>query len=191
MSDTAQTTTSSVRRLPNLFDLAAMLVIAAGLIAVANVARHTLAPLASVATLPIDLDPIYLPGYALRTTLAHVRGSRRVAAVHLHLRHLGRQEPPRAPGAHSDPGHSAEPADLRLPHVHRNVLPGPFPRPARRRRVRRGFHDLHQPGLEHDVQHVPEPHHGARRSRRSQPRLSPFPLAALSGASRSRSRCPA
>jgi NitT/TauT family transport system permease protein len=69
MSDTAQTTTSSVRRLPNLFDLAAMLVIAAGLIAVANVARHTIAPLASVAAVPIDLDPIYLPGYALRTTL--------------------------------------------------------------------------------------------------------------------------
>jgi NitT/TauT family transport system permease protein len=69
MTVPAQTTTSSVRRLPNLFDLAAMLVIAAGLIAVANVARHTLAPLSSVQSVPIHLQPSYLPGYALRTTL--------------------------------------------------------------------------------------------------------------------------
>ncbi len=45
------------------------MVVAAGLIAVGNVARHTLAPLATVASVPISLDPWYLPGYALRTTL--------------------------------------------------------------------------------------------------------------------------
>jgi len=69
MSATKQTTTASVRRLPNLFDLAAMLLLAAGLIAVANVARHTLGPLAATQGEPIHLDPAYLPGYALRTTL--------------------------------------------------------------------------------------------------------------------------
>jgi NitT/TauT family transport system permease protein len=69
MSATKQTTTASVRRLPNLFDLAAMLLLAAGLIAVANVARHTLGPLSATQSEPIHLDPAYLPGYALRTTL--------------------------------------------------------------------------------------------------------------------------
>jgi NitT/TauT family transport system permease protein len=69
MSATKQTTTASVRRLPNLFDLAAMLLLAAGLIAVANVARHTLGPLAATQGETIHLDPSYLPGYALRTTL--------------------------------------------------------------------------------------------------------------------------
>ena len=69
MSDTSLTSTASIRRVPNLFDLAAMLCIAAGLIAVGNAARHTLAPLAAPETVTINLDPAYLPGYALRTTL--------------------------------------------------------------------------------------------------------------------------
>ena len=62
--------TASVRRLPNGFDLAALLFIAAVLIAVAHAARHTLAPLAGVPqTAAIHLDPAYLPGYALRTVM--------------------------------------------------------------------------------------------------------------------------
>jgi NitT/TauT family transport system permease protein len=69
MSETSKTSTASVRRLPNLFDLAAMLLLAAGLIAVANVARHTLGPLEAMHGEVIHLDPSYLPGYALRTTL--------------------------------------------------------------------------------------------------------------------------
>ena len=69
MSATSQTTTASVRRLPNLFDLAAMLLLAAGLIAVGNVARHTLGPLSTAHAQRIHLAPSYLPGYALRTTL--------------------------------------------------------------------------------------------------------------------------
>ena len=69
MSVTPQTTTSSVKRLPNLFDLAAMLFIAAGLIAIGNAARHTLAPLAASESVQIHLEPSYLPAYALRTTL--------------------------------------------------------------------------------------------------------------------------
>jgi NitT/TauT family transport system permease protein len=69
MSDTSLTSTASVRRLPNTFDLVAMLCIVAGLIAVGNAARHTLAPLDVSESVQIHLDPRYLPGYALRTTL--------------------------------------------------------------------------------------------------------------------------
>ena len=57
------------RRLPNLFDLAAMLVIAGALFALAHSARATLAPLSVLDATPIHLEPSYLPGYALRTTL--------------------------------------------------------------------------------------------------------------------------
>ena len=59
---------ASARRLPNLFDLAAILCIGGVLLAVVTGARATLAPLAS-STTTIHLDPAYLPGYALRTTL--------------------------------------------------------------------------------------------------------------------------
>ncbi len=74
MSDTVlharATNTASVRRLPNGFDVAALLFIAAVLIAVAHAARHTFAPLEAVPqTAAIQLDPAYLPGYALRTVM--------------------------------------------------------------------------------------------------------------------------
>ena len=58
-----------VRRLPNGFDLAALLFIAALLIAVAHAARHTFAPLEVPRTTAIQLNPAYLPAYALRTVM--------------------------------------------------------------------------------------------------------------------------
>ena len=58
---------ASARRLPNLFDLAAILCIGGLLFAVATGARNTVVPLDQVAQ--ISLDPAYLPGYALRTTM--------------------------------------------------------------------------------------------------------------------------
>ena len=61
--------TASVRRLPNGFDLAAFLFIAAILIAVGHAARHTFAPLEVPESVAIHLDPTYLPGYALRTVM--------------------------------------------------------------------------------------------------------------------------
>ncbi len=61
--------TASVRRLPNGFDLAALLAVTALLIAVAHAARHTFAPLEVPQTTAIQLDPAYLPGYALRTVM--------------------------------------------------------------------------------------------------------------------------
>ncbi len=57
------------RRLPNIWDAAAIVVVLAILIGVADVAQGTLAPLASVQATAIHLNPAYLPGYALRTTL--------------------------------------------------------------------------------------------------------------------------
>ena len=58
---------ASVRRLPNVFDLAAVLCIGGLLIAFASGARQTVIPLDQVSD--ISLDPAYLPGYALRTTM--------------------------------------------------------------------------------------------------------------------------
>ncbi len=60
---------ASARRLPNLFDVAAILCIGGLLLAVATGARATLAPLNAPGATTIHLDPSYLPGYALRTTL--------------------------------------------------------------------------------------------------------------------------
>ncbi len=58
---------ASARRLPNRFDIAAVLCIAGLLFAFASGARQTVIPLNQVSE--ISLDPAYLPGYALRTTM--------------------------------------------------------------------------------------------------------------------------
>jgi NitT/TauT family transport system permease protein len=60
---------AAMRRLPNLFDLAAILCIAGLMFLVASGARATFAPLASPEVVAIHLDPAYLPWYALRTTM--------------------------------------------------------------------------------------------------------------------------
>ncbi len=60
---------ASVRRLPNLFDIAAGICIFGALIYVAGVARGTMAPLDAPEATAIALDPLNLPGYAVRTTL--------------------------------------------------------------------------------------------------------------------------
>ncbi len=69
MSDTAFPAFASVRRLPNLFDLVAGACIFGALIYVASIARGTLAPLDAPEATTIVLDPWFLPGYAVRTTL--------------------------------------------------------------------------------------------------------------------------
>ena len=60
---------ASARRMPNLFDIAAILCIAGILFAIASTARGTLAPLNAPDVATIHLEPSYLPGYALRTTM--------------------------------------------------------------------------------------------------------------------------
>ncbi len=63
---------ASVRRVagsPRLIDVAVIVSLAAVAFAFAGAARHTFAAMSTVQGTPIHLDPSYLPGYALRTTL--------------------------------------------------------------------------------------------------------------------------
>jgi NitT/TauT family transport system permease protein len=55
--------------LPNLWDVAAFLLIIGALTLVAHGGRETLVPISSLEATPITLDPAALPEYALRTTL--------------------------------------------------------------------------------------------------------------------------
>jgi NitT/TauT family transport system permease protein len=57
------------RRLPNLLDLVAGACIFGAIAYVALIARGTLAPLSAPEATTVYLDPAYLPGYAVRTTL--------------------------------------------------------------------------------------------------------------------------
>ena len=69
MSETAFPAFLSPRRLPNPFDLAAAVCILGSLVYVVGVARGTLAPIDAPEATTIVLDPMALPGYAVRTTL--------------------------------------------------------------------------------------------------------------------------
>ncbi len=69
MARTATTDLAKARRLPNVWDLAAMLCVFGFLIAVAHVTPAALKPLSAPGALAVSLDPANLPGYALRTTL--------------------------------------------------------------------------------------------------------------------------
>ncbi len=69
MPNTPHPTLALSRRLPNRWDLFAMVVVFGALIGVAHVARGTLVPLNAPNATMISLDPTYLPSYAARTTL--------------------------------------------------------------------------------------------------------------------------
>jgi NitT/TauT family transport system permease protein len=69
MSATIHPALTRGRRLPNLWDAAAILCVFALLIAVAQVARGTFAPISSPGAIEVSLDPANLPNYAMRTTL--------------------------------------------------------------------------------------------------------------------------
>ncbi len=57
------------RRLPNLWDIAAMICVFGALVAVAHIARGTLVPIDAPGATEVGLDPWNLPEYAVRTTL--------------------------------------------------------------------------------------------------------------------------
>ena len=57
------------RRLPNLWDLSAIAIVFAAIIGITHVARNTLVPLSAPEAVSVHLDPSYLPGYAVRSTL--------------------------------------------------------------------------------------------------------------------------
>jgi NitT/TauT family transport system permease protein len=67
MTTSALPAFASARRVPNIWDGAAILCVLAVLILVSHAARGTMAPLATANTIHLDLK--YLPYYALRTTL--------------------------------------------------------------------------------------------------------------------------
>ena len=69
MARTATTDLATTRRLPNVWDLGAILVVFGALIALAKVGPDALKPLSAPEATAITLDPAYLPAYALRTTL--------------------------------------------------------------------------------------------------------------------------
>ncbi|MDE2576176.1 MAG: ABC transporter permease subunit, partial [Rhodospirillales bacterium] len=69
MSSTATPAGISGRRLPNIWDVAALLAVIGLLVAVARAARGTFVPIDALHQVPITLDPRALPGYALRTTM--------------------------------------------------------------------------------------------------------------------------
>ncbi len=60
---------SAQRRMPNLWDLAAIICVFATIMAVVKVTPATLAPIDSAGATDVTLDPSNLPIYALRTTL--------------------------------------------------------------------------------------------------------------------------
>ena len=62
------------RRLPNQWDLVALICVFGVLVALAQAARGTLAPLDAPDAVTISLDPANLPYYALRTTLRMFAG---------------------------------------------------------------------------------------------------------------------
>jgi NitT/TauT family transport system permease protein len=69
MSRTAYPAMASARRLPNAWDIAAIVCVFGAIVGVAHIARNTLAPLDAPEAVTVHLDPAYLPGYAVRTTL--------------------------------------------------------------------------------------------------------------------------
>jgi len=69
MSATIHPALATGRRLPNVWDAAAIICVFGVLVAVAEVARGTFAPISAPGATHISLDPVNLPEYAVRTTL--------------------------------------------------------------------------------------------------------------------------
>jgi NitT/TauT family transport system permease protein len=69
MSRTAPSALLLGRRLPNVWDIVAILCVVAALVGIAHVARGTLVPLDAPNAVAISLNPANLPNYAARTTL--------------------------------------------------------------------------------------------------------------------------
>jgi NitT/TauT family transport system permease protein len=69
MSATIHPALTQGRRLPNVWDVAAILWVFAALVAVSHVARGTFVRIDNPEALAVSLDPANLPAYAVRTTL--------------------------------------------------------------------------------------------------------------------------
>jgi NitT/TauT family transport system permease protein len=69
MSSSAYPALAAGRRLPNVWDFAAIACVLGALMAIAPAVRGTLAPLSAPGATTVHLDPALLPFYAIRTTL--------------------------------------------------------------------------------------------------------------------------
>jgi NitT/TauT family transport system permease protein len=69
MARTATPDLATARRLPNIWDAAAILCVFGALIAVVHVTPATFQPLSAPGATAVDLAPSHLPDYALRTTM--------------------------------------------------------------------------------------------------------------------------
>ncbi len=69
MSSTVHPVLAHPRRLPNVWDAAALLCVFAAIAAVAHVTPQTFRPIDAPGAITVSLDPRQLPDYALRTTL--------------------------------------------------------------------------------------------------------------------------
>ena len=151
--------------------------------------EETTLPLSALDVTPVSLDPANLPHYALRTTLrmllaivcsimftfvyaAFAAKSRRAEMVLIPLLDILQSVP-----------------ILGFPHFHRRLLPQSVPGQRVRRRARLRVRDLHQPGLEHDVQHVPVDPQRSEGSGGGVGKLSPEADGSGSGGWTCRSRC--
>src|SRR6201996_5382405 len=69
MSSTIHPAFTESRRLPNAWDVAAILCVVAVLVGVAHEAQGTFVKINAPQALTVSLDPIHLPAYAIRTTM--------------------------------------------------------------------------------------------------------------------------
>src|ERR1700751_2818183 len=69
MSSTIHPAFTESRRLPNAWDVAAILCVVAVLVGVAHEAQGTFVKINAPQALSVSLDPVHLPAYAIRTTM--------------------------------------------------------------------------------------------------------------------------
>ena len=137
---------------PNVWDVVALVLVIGAVVLIVYGGEQTTLPLSTLDTTTVSLDLANLLLYALRTTMRMLLAiicSTIFTFLYAALAAKSRR------GADPAARHPAVGADPRLSHFHRRVLPEPVSRQRVRRRTRLRIRDLHQPGLEHDLQHVP------------------------------------
>ena len=176
---------------PNIWDVVALVLVIGAMVLIVYGGEQTTLPLSALDASPVSLDPANLPYYALRTTMRMLLAIVCSIIFTLGLRHARRQKPARGNGADPAARYPAIGADPRFPHLHGRVLPEPVSGTGVRRRARLRVRDLHQPGLEHDVQPVPVDPQRAEGPRRSLARAFTSRDGSASGGSTCPSPCPA
>ena len=167
------------RLLPSRWDVLAALLVLGFIVLFADASRTLVEPLSSLTRQPLSLDPVNLPGYALRTAMRMLIALAVSLVFTLHLRDLGGQKPARRIAARSPARHPAIGADSGLHFDHGGVLPVAGAGTDFRRGTRGRVRDLHQPGLEHGLQLLPVAAHRAGRTGRGRAHVRHERLGAL------------